>query len=78
MAKERVFDEMINFLGDVTFQVPVRTFMDENCISELHDLSHSCHWFDKESSSLFIKYRKSLCIGSPTLNIYIGRWVPNA
>ena len=34
MAKTRFLDELVNFLGDPIFQIPVRTFMDENCLSK--------------------------------------------
>lgn len=48
---ERVYDELLCFLGDPIFQIPVRTFMDENCMSEYTYLSsslsaavpHVCH-----------------------------------
>merc|ERR1712226_813085 len=29
---ERVYDELLCFLGDPIFQIPVRSFMDENCL----------------------------------------------
>ena len=31
---ERIYDELLSFLGDPMFQIPVRTFLDENCLSE--------------------------------------------
>lgn len=34
MASEKFLDELVNFLGDPMFQIPVRTFMDENCLSK--------------------------------------------
>ena len=31
--RETVFDELLCFLSEPMFQIPVRSFMDENCIS---------------------------------------------
>jgi len=35
MAKkrERVYDELLCFLSEPMFQIPVKSFMDENCLS---------------------------------------------
>ncbi len=32
IKKERLPDEILNFLGHEIFQIPVRQFMDENCL----------------------------------------------
>ena len=32
---ERLYDELLCYLGDPVFQIPVRTFMDEHCLSKL-------------------------------------------
>ena len=34
MEKDRVYDELLNFLADPVFQIPVRTYMDENCLGK--------------------------------------------
>ena len=31
---DRVYDEMLCFLGEPIYQIPVRSFMDENCLSK--------------------------------------------
>ena len=31
--KERVYDELLCFLSEPMFQIPVKSFMDENCLS---------------------------------------------
>ena len=31
---ERLYDELLCYLGDPVFQIPVRTFMDEHCLSK--------------------------------------------
>ena len=41
-GKDRVFDELLSFLGDNIFQIPVRSFMDENSLSKYFYLS-ICH-----------------------------------
>ena len=33
--RDRVYDELLGFLSDIVFQIPVRTFMEENCLSKL-------------------------------------------
>lgn len=52
-SNDRVYDEMLCFLSEPIFQIPVRSFMDENCLIFDPDTERS-----KEHREIFAEYKK--------------------